>query len=72
MAIGTAAAIIGGSLITGALASRSASKSSKAGVQAAETATAEQRRQFDITQGNIQPSIEIGNLAFRIYTLCIY
>jgi len=60
---GIATAIIGGAIISGVVASRSAKKAAQAGIQSTETATAEQRRQFDITQGNIQPSIELGNLA---------
>ena len=67
MAIGTGLAIlggtIGGSLLSGVLgskASKRADKSTQAGI---DKATEEQRRQFDITQGNLQPSLEAGNLA---------
>ena len=60
---GIATAVIGGAIISSAVAARSAKKGAKAITGATETATAEQRRQFDITQANIQPSIETGNLA---------
>ena len=67
MAIGTGLAIlggtIGGSLLSGVLgskASKRADKSTQAGI---DKATEEQRRQFDITQSNLQPSLEAGNLA---------
>ena len=63
MAISTAAAIIGGSVLTGVLGAKSAKKSAAAGAKGQEAGIAEQRRQFDITQGNIQPGIETGNLA---------
>ncbi len=49
MAISTAAAIIGGSVISGVLGSSAARKSSKAQQAGIDQATAEQRRQFDIT-----------------------
>jgi len=60
MAIGTAAAIIGGSLIAGGLGARSASKASKAQRAGQEASIGEQRRQFDITQANLQPFQQAG------------
>ncbi len=60
---GIATAVIAGAVISGVVASKSAKKSAKAITKSTETATDEQRRQFDITQANIQPSIETGNLA---------
>lgn len=65
MAIGTAAAIVGGSLITGALGSRSAKKASKAQQKGAEAGIAEQRRQFDISTGLQRPIFEAGDVARR-------
>lgn len=56
----TAAAIAGGSIL-GALSSRSASKrAAKAQQKGVDTATQEQRRQFDITQQNLSPFQEAG------------
>lgn len=60
---GIATAVIGGAIISGVVASKSASKQSKAIGQATDVATEEQRRQFDIAQENVRPQIEIGNLA---------
>jgi hypothetical protein len=60
MAISTGAAIIGGSAISGALAGRSARKGAKAIAESTEAATEEQRRQFDITQQNLQPFQRAG------------
>lgn len=60
MAIGTAAAIIGGSIITGALASRSQRKATKAQTKGIETGIGEQRRQFDITQEQAAPFRDAG------------
>lgn len=54
MAIGTAAAIVGGSLISGVAGSKSASKSAKAQTQANAASVAEQRRQFDLTQESFE------------------
>lgn len=63
MAIGTAAAIIGGSIASSVLGSKAASKASKAQVKGQEASIAEQRRQFDITQGNLQPFQAAGESA---------
>lgn len=64
MAIGTAAAIIGGSIIAGGasvLAGRSAAKSAERGTA---TAVGESRRQFDIQRADQLPFIEGGQSAF--------
>lgn len=63
MAITTAAAIIGGSLIAGGLGARSASKAARAQQAGQEASIAEQRRQFDITQGLQKPIFEAGDVA---------
>lgn len=58
-----ATAIVGGSLAgayIGGQASKSAARTSQ---QAADTATAEQRRQFDITQQNLAPYRDVGTNA---------
>ena len=60
---GIATAVIGGAIISGVVASKAAKKGSEAITESTATATEEQRRQFDVTQENIQPSIETGNLA---------
>ena len=60
---GIATAVIAGAVISSAVAAKSAKKGAKAVTESTQTATDEQRRQFDITQGNIQPQIEAGNLA---------
>lgn len=63
MAISTGAAIVGGSLATGLLGAKSASKASKAAAKGEAAGIAEQQRQFDITQESLRPSIEAGDLA---------
>ena len=63
MAISTAAAIIGGSVVTGLLGSKSAKKAASAGERSAEAGVEEQRRQFDLTQASLRPSVEAGDLA---------
>ena len=60
MAIGTAGAIIGGAVIGGLASSSAASKQAKAQSKASGAAIAEQRRQFDITQQNLQPFTQTG------------
>ncbi len=65
MAIGTAAAIIGGSIISGAAGSRSASKAAKAQAKGQEAGIAEQRRQFDITQQSLAPFQSAGTAALE-------
>lgn len=63
MAISTAAAIIGGSVVSGVLGSRSAKKAARARGEATDATIAEQRRQFDITQAGLQPFQEAGEAA---------
>ena len=58
-AIIAGAATIGGALIS----SKAASKASKAQVQSAEQATAEQRRQFDLSRQDFAPWREAGGQA---------
>lgn len=53
MAIGTAAAIIGGSVLSGVIGATSANKQAKAQQKGIDTATEEQKRQFDITTGQL-------------------
>ena len=65
MAIGTAAAIIGGSLITGALGARSAKKAGRAQQRGAEAGIEEQRRQFDITTGQLTQAQRRNQIALR-------
>lgn len=63
MAIGTAAAIVGGSIISGVMASNAAGDSADAIERGQERGIAEQRRQFDVTQGNLQPFQQAGQAA---------
>lgn len=60
MAISTAAAIIGGSILSGVLGARSASKASKATQASEQAGISEQRREFDITQQQSAPFREAG------------
>jgi hypothetical protein len=54
---------VGGSLLGGLLGSKSANKAANAQVKAAELATAEQRRQYDLTRGDMAPWREAGGQA---------
>lgn len=65
MAIGTAAAIVGGSIISGVLASKSASKAARAQTAGQDASIAEQRRQFDATQASLQPFQQTGQDALN-------
>jgi hypothetical protein len=60
---GIATAIVGGAVISGAVGSRAASKAAGAQVDATNTSVAEQRRQFDATQQNLQPFQQAGTAA---------
>ena len=60
MAIG---AIIGGSIIGGIMSKKSNDRATDAKVEGQDAAIAEQRRQFDITQGNLEPFQEAGQQA---------
>jgi hypothetical protein len=55
-----AAAIVGGSVISGVLGASAANKASKAQQNSANAATAEQKRQFDISNANMQPWLQSG------------
>lgn len=63
MAIGTAAAIIGGSLIGGASSLIGADKAAGATSDAARAANAEQARQFDLVRSDTAPLRALGNSA---------
>ena len=65
MAIGTAAAIIGGSIISSFAGSKAASRAAKAQTKGQEAGIAEQRRQFDVTQQSLQPFQEAGTAALE-------
>ena len=56
-------AVAGATLISGAVASKSAKKAAKAQQRGIDTATDEQRRQFDVTQESLAPFQEAGELA---------
>jgi hypothetical protein len=71
MAIGTLTAIgiaasAAGSIGGAALASRGASAQASAAERASSEAVAEQRRQFDITQQNLQPWLQTGTQALQL------
>lgn len=61
--MGAAAGLIGGSLLSGALGSRSADRATDAQLGASRDAIAEQRRQFDAILNLLAPNRELGNLA---------
>lgn len=65
MAIGTTAAIIGGSIISGGLGFAAASKQGKALAKGTTASIAEQRRQFDIAQELTAPRREAENAALN-------
>lgn len=60
---GIATAVVAGAVISGAVASKNAKKAAKAQGEASDDSIAEQRRQFDITQGNLQPFQDAGTAA---------
>lgn len=60
MAIGTGTAIIGGSLIAGALGAKSDRDAAKQQGRGIDAGIAEQRRQFDVTQEQAAPFREAG------------
>jgi hypothetical protein len=66
MAIGTTAAIIGGSVLGAAGSAYSAKKSAGAAKQAQDTVTAEQRRQFDLTRQDTAPQRQLGENAISL------
>lgn len=70
MAIGTTAAILGSaalgagaSALSASQASKAQSKSASASQQATDTATAEQRRQYDLSRGDNAPWLQTGQNA---------
>lgn len=65
MAIGTGAAIIGGSLASGILGSKSSKDAAQAQQQGNDAAIAEQRRQFDQILGLTEPGRNVGNQAMN-------
>lgn len=52
--MGIAAAVVGGAVISGAVASNNASKAAKAQQRGVDTATGEQQRQFDATSADLK------------------
>lgn len=62
-------AILGGlgSLVSGFMGSQSADKAAKLQAQAAREATAEQRRQYDLSRSDYMPYLNRGNLAGDAY-----
>lgn len=60
MAISTAAAILGGAALSGIAGASSSRSASRAQQRATEAATAEQRRQYDLSREDYAPYREIG------------
>ncbi len=56
-------AVAGATLISGVVGSNAAGRAAESGERSAEAGVAEQRRQFDVTQESLRPSIEAGDLA---------
>ena len=65
MAIGTAAAILGGSIISGVMGSNASSNASSAQQASDAAATAEQRRQYDLTRADYAPYRQVGTGALN-------
>jgi len=63
--MGIGAAIIGGSIVSGVLGSRAAGQQAAAQQAGVDTATAETRRQFDITTGQLTAAEEANRLAIE-------
>lgn len=57
---GIATAVVGGSLITGLVQDRAASKAAEAQIGASDAAIAEQQRQFESVQELLRPYVESG------------
>lgn len=57
---GIATAVVAGAVISAVVSSKNAKKAAKASAAGIDTATGEQRRQFDITQESLQPFQEAG------------
>lgn len=62
---GAGMAIVGGSVLSGAMGARSASKAAKAQAKGVNSGIAEQRRQFDVTQQSMQPFTQTGKDALN-------
>lgn len=60
---GVATAVVAGAVISGVVATKNAKKAAKAQRDASGSAISEERRQFNITQGNLQPFQEAGTAA---------
>lgn len=60
---GIATAVIGGAVISSVVGAKSASDASDAQTQSADASVAEQQRQFDIAQANMQPFQDAGEAA---------
>ena len=60
---GIATAVVAGAVISGVVASKSASKAAKAQQRGADTAASENRRQFDITSENLTAAEETNRAA---------
>jgi len=65
MAIGTGAAILGGSLISGAMGSSAARSAARSQSRSADAATAEQRRQYDLSRQDLSPWRNVGTQALN-------
>lgn len=63
--MGIETAIIGSAILGAGASAYAASKSSKAAQQASDAATAEQRRQFDMTRQDQMPWLQAGNAALN-------
>lgn len=63
MAISTGLALLGGSLLSGVVQSRAASKAAGAQTASAQAGIDEQRRQFDAIQALLKPFVETGTTA---------
>lgn len=59
------AAVVGGSVLGGVIQGEAAKDASQAQVQSSEAAVEEQRRQFDIARGILQPYVDVGTPAVQ-------
>lgn len=60
MAISTSLALLGGSLLSAGMQSRAARQAASAQTASAQAGIEEQRRQFDLVRGLLQPFVETG------------
>jgi hypothetical protein len=63
---GIATAVIGGAVVSGVVASKNASKATKAQQKGIDTATAENRRQFDQTSNNLADADEYNRAQLQL------